>query len=314
MRKILLIILFSGFFGGCKSQEKDERICYSPYIQSEFHYSDDFFLADSSYLQMLNTLSQVAGLHGILIPLYETYDYGSFAVFNLVNYQRSIWINKDFFKNVYDKTKSIYAPLSIIAHELAHHLYCHPLEYNPLYIQQELNADRYSGYLLRLAGTPKKEVSLALLNFADEAETTTHPDKLSRIKAVEQGWMEADLLITNSYLKYLMDSVQCMVKENIEVMSYNESLHTDTIITIEEDSKKPATISYIKLNYTKESLDIFDQNILIRNLKVGELSGTNNRFYRYTFSLYNEKYFIDINNLVWLENPSGDKIQTGIAY
>jgi len=79
--------------------------------------------------------------------------------------------------------------ISILAHEIGHHLIGHALDNEGSRPDKELEADKYSGNILAKMGATLEE-ALSALNLFDSKGSLTHPPTYSRIVAVTQGWHE----------------------------------------------------------------------------------------------------------------------------
>lgn len=104
---------------------------------------------------------------------------------------RYIFFSPAFFMNVEETTESKWARISIMAHEIGHHLCYHTLTRNKA-DSLELQADFFSGFVLRRMGATKRESVEAIEKMGNEKATATHPDKRTRTDAILAGWMEAD--------------------------------------------------------------------------------------------------------------------------
>ena len=106
-----------------------------------------------------------------------------------INY---ILYDKDFIDEITTKTNS-WAKLSILAHEIGHHIYGHTLKDVPSLEtsrQWELEADEYSGFVMYQLGVNLSQAQEAILIYASDGDDTysTHPSKEKRLKAIERGW------------------------------------------------------------------------------------------------------------------------------
>lgn len=82
--------------------------------------------------------------------------------------------------------------MSIIAHEIGHHLSGHTIGTigsNPV---DELEADKYSGFVLYKLGATLAQATAAMEALGSETGSDTHPAKYERIKAITEGWNEAN--------------------------------------------------------------------------------------------------------------------------
>ena len=94
---------------------------------------------------------------------------------------------------VYDRSLSkqvgFSGAMGIIAHELGHH-YCRHL-YKPPSASHEIEADRFSGAALRLAGFSRAE-ALAMTVILSRRPSAKHPARHEREKAILEGWNDPD--------------------------------------------------------------------------------------------------------------------------
>lgn len=106
--------------------------------------------------------------------------------------QRVIAFNPDFI----DTTRRVtgggqWGPVSIMAHEIGHHLSGHTITAGGSRPGIELEADKFSGFVLYKMGAPLAEATKAIDALGSETEQATHPAKSRRIAAIAQGWQEA---------------------------------------------------------------------------------------------------------------------------
>lgn len=108
--------------------------------------------------------------------------------------QRIIAYNPVFMARVMDSTCTNWSAISILAHELAHHLLGHTLDPAKVKPGDELACDRYSGFILHAMGATLAE-SLAAMDVAGNPHgTEDHPPKHARLAAIEQGWNDSRMI------------------------------------------------------------------------------------------------------------------------
>jgi hypothetical protein len=106
--------------------------------------------------------------------------------------KRFVLYNQTFFEEIQNKSKTSYGALSILAHEIGHHLSGHTLSEEgsrPLF---ELEADRFSGYIVRKLGASLIQAQVAINLLCPDEGTKTHPGKKARLAAIANGWKDAD--------------------------------------------------------------------------------------------------------------------------
>ena len=108
--------------------------------------------------------------------------------------QRYVLYSETFFQ---DMTKQvgddeIWVARSILAHEIGHHLNGHTLTRDGSRPTTELEADLFSGHLLRLMGANLDQARLAQKKYGNDKGSETHPPRDARVTAIDVGWNRAD--------------------------------------------------------------------------------------------------------------------------
>jgi hypothetical protein len=104
--------------------------------------------------------------------------------------KRYLLYNQTFIQDMQRATGSPWAALSVMAHEVGHHLNGHPLDPNrdPKY---EIEADYYSGFILQRLGASLAEAQSAVNYLPMTNMSATHPQKHDRLAAIANGWTKA---------------------------------------------------------------------------------------------------------------------------
>ncbi|AOW20333.1 energy transducer TonB [Urechidicola croceus] len=101
---------------------------------------------------------------------------------------RYILYDNEFFNNIDNKASNNWASISILAHEIAHHLNGHALNNKGSNHKFELEADYSSGFYLAKMGATLQEAQSAINTLRYEKATHTHPAKLDRLNSIKKGW------------------------------------------------------------------------------------------------------------------------------
>ncbi len=109
--------------------------------------------------------------------------------------QRYVFYNPKFMQTVEESTNTNWASISILAHEIGHHLSGHTLKDGGSQPDMELEADEFSGYVLRKMGATLEEAQAAMRKLASPRPSATHPARDMRLVAIEKGWNKADAQI-----------------------------------------------------------------------------------------------------------------------
>jgi tetratricopeptide (TPR) repeat protein len=125
---------------------------------------------------------------------------------------RYIFYDNKFMKSISAKTGSTWSNISILAHEVGHHVNAHSLDWLAIASgeiqditleekrQQELEADEFSGFVMYKLGASLTQAQLAINTFCNDGDDSysTHPNKTKRLNAIEKGYNNAK----NQLVKY----------------------------------------------------------------------------------------------------------------
>jgi hypothetical protein len=114
------------------------------------------------------------------------------------NGKRFLLYNPDFLNAVNRAGHTDWAGISILAHEMGHHLNGHTLRGGGSQPADELEADEFSGFVLRKLGASLAQAQAGIASVADDYGTATHPARTPRLAAISQGWLRAQAQIAAS--------------------------------------------------------------------------------------------------------------------
>ena len=83
-----------------------------------------------------------------------------------------------------------WAAISIIAHEIGHHVA--GFSRRPKQTDSELDADYWSGYVLQKLGAGKDASIKCIMTFGTDYDTSSHPNRYSRAATIKKGWEDAE--------------------------------------------------------------------------------------------------------------------------
>jgi hypothetical protein len=104
---------------------------------------------------------------------------------------RYILYDNSFFESINGKASNDWAAVSVLAHEIGHHLNGHSLNNEGSSHRYELEADYSCGFYLAKMGATLEEAQSAIQTLKYEKATATHPAKGDRLLAIERGWNKA---------------------------------------------------------------------------------------------------------------------------
>jgi hypothetical protein len=107
------------------------------------------------------------------------------------NGQRWIIYDNNFLEDIDAYAKTKWASISIMAHEMGHHYYEHVKSGMGSTVPTEIEADAFSGYIMQKKGASLEQALAAMNTIGTERQTSTHPAKADRLKAITRGWNAA---------------------------------------------------------------------------------------------------------------------------
>ena len=105
--------------------------------------------------------------------------------------QRLLLYNPSFMYEMERRTGSQWAAISIMAHEIGHHLQGHTLEAGGSRPSIELEADDFSGFVLEKLDASLDDAQVAMTLLPNDGGSVTHPRKEHRLAAIAAGWHRA---------------------------------------------------------------------------------------------------------------------------
>jgi hypothetical protein len=101
--------------------------------------------------------------------------------------QRYVLYNPDFISRLTKATGTEWAAVSVLAHEIGHHVY----RSDGKLLSTELQADEFSGFVLQKMGSSLSEAQAAMKLLSTPYATRTHPARNDRLESIEEGWLKA---------------------------------------------------------------------------------------------------------------------------
>ena len=108
--------------------------------------------------------------------------------------QRFLVYDGAFMGKIVEETETDWSAISIMAHEIGHHLQGHTIDGRGGQPIKEIEADKFSGFVLHQLGASLDESVVAVQALGDERATPTHPAKPARVDAIRKGWLEAEAM------------------------------------------------------------------------------------------------------------------------
>jgi hypothetical protein len=113
------------------------------------------------------------------------------AVATIVNNQRFILYDPELLSYTDQQSGNYWTSMSILAHEIGHHLSGHTITNTGSNPADELEADKFSGFVLFKLGASLTQATAAIEKLGSQEDTYSHPSKYKRIQSITTGWKDA---------------------------------------------------------------------------------------------------------------------------
>lgn len=187
------------------------------------------------------------------------------------NGKRYILYNPVFIQQIDRAAKTDWASISILAHEIGHHVLGHTFKAGGNSYEQELQADEFSGIVLKKMGATLDEAQIAMNMVASDKASATHPARPYRLDAIAKGW----------------NSVNAPAGNDVAVARTQNNTANNSTITY----NKATATNNDRINSLRETA-IADRNILV------DVKFTIDKNNEYFITLQNNVVRWDGNNLV----------------
>jgi hypothetical protein len=115
--------------------------------------------------------------------------------------KRYVLYNPNFINALVRTSGNRWSAVSVLAHEVGHHLKGHTVGGQGSQPAKELEADEFSGFALRKMGATLNDAQSAMKLIASQRASSTHPAGYNRLTAIEKGWSTADEQMGGSVAK-----------------------------------------------------------------------------------------------------------------
>ncbi len=201
------------------------------------------------------------------------------AIAFIKGHKRCIEYNPSVIAGIMDSARTDWSAVSILAHEIAHHLLGHTLEPGKRNPGDELACDLYSGFILNAMGATLDESLAAMRVVGHKLDTLHHPAKEARLEAIRQGWTDRDRISHG---------------EDIAHVSPPEDLRWS--VSFEGD---PNTY------YVNAGDQLVWFNERARPIVLGNLETSTQKAYQHTIRLNSEELQVDGRGSIWSSTTHG---------
>lgn len=131
------------------------------------------------------------------------------------NGERLIVYDGSFMRRVNSLAKTDWGAMSVLAHEIGHHLQGHTLKAGGSDPERELEADEFSGFVMYQMGASLKDAQSAIWKLTTDYDTGSHPPRRKRLQAIKTGYTKAKALYPRVNAEPV---IQDEVKEDVIVI------------------------------------------------------------------------------------------------
>ncbi len=188
-RMIILFLITFIFLNSSHAQELFKRDSYCSYSGNNGSTVDIYtFNPDEAANRAVDKILKYTGLNKNFIIKAANVNN---AEASIQGNTRFVLYSQEFMIRIKQITNTDWAAVSIMAHEIGHHLQGHTLLSGGSRPSIELEADKYSGFILQKMGATLEQALAAMKAIPNENGTETHPGKQARLAAITNGWIEA---------------------------------------------------------------------------------------------------------------------------
>lgn len=209
-----------------------------------------------------------------------------------VNYggKRYILYDPNFMDKIQNAAQTDWAGISILAHEIGHHLNGHTMLRGGSPVL-ELEADEFSGFVLRKMGASLEDAQKAMSIISNERGSSTHPGKSARLAAIADGYSSANEMIVASVNQPVISSPVTQPPREEVAMA---QVARNTINLPRENILREVHFSMLpdRTFYLTKKLDLVE--VTEEGLEVlGDVSKTRNN--NLVLNIYNENQQVKFN-------------------
>ena len=237
MKKILFLFFAASFYVTATAQthlykdvnKKAAAVHHHSFICSYYgEHVNSNIIGFSSSAEAKNVVTDIIDVLG-LQPKFEVRSANiPNAAAVIASGKRYILYNPNFINTINKAAGNKWASVAILAHEIGHHLNGHTLQAGGSRPNIELEADEFSGFVLRKMGASLSEAQSAMKIAANHRATTTHPAKDHRLTSIADGWYKAEYQITGTAVKRPTVTQQNVVRNTQPVRSSEGVINSKT--------------------------------------------------------------------------------------
>jgi hypothetical protein len=265
--------------------ENDEDIDIKPITDSEL--SPDI----NAYKTVVDVIRETGLAQNFIIIPGDVDD----VIAYIENNERVLSYNPNFMKQV--QNDSNWVGISVLARQIGHHLGNHELKNGKPSAEEELDADRYAGFVLQKMGATMQDAIHALEEgLKDKTDFTVNKNK--RIAALVEGFNKAKSL-----------SMDTVVVNKIKIPEIDKVNTTEKKVNAK---KQPEYVYKVylaidnKFYYIDEQDAVFEEKENGTYVKVGEKRSSTRPGFDWLFTKGENSYGVDLKGRLWVFSTEGN--------
>lgn len=112
---------------------------------------------------------------------------------SISHHKRYISYNPAYITWINNLTRNKWAVMTLLAHEIGHHLNGHTIKKKGSSPSLELEADEFAGFIMAKLGATLIQSQEVMKYIAKIETSSTHPGRNARMLAIEKGWNKATI-------------------------------------------------------------------------------------------------------------------------
>lgn len=265
--------------------ENDEDIDIKPITDSEL--SPDI----NAYKTVVDVIRETGLAQNFIIIPGDVDD----VIAYIENNERVLSYNPNFMKQV--QNDSNWVGISVLARQIGHHLGNHELKNGKPSAEEELDADRYAGFVLQKMGATMQDAIHALEEgLKDKTDFAVNKNK--RIAALVEGFNKAKSL-----------SMDTVVVNKIKIPETEKVSTTEKKVNAK---KQPEYVYKVYLAIDNKFYYIDDQDAVFEEIengayiKVGEKRSSTRPGFDWLFTKGENSYGVDLKGRLWVFSTEGN--------
>jgi len=195
---------------------------------------------------------------------------------------RYILYSQVFMQSIEKNTNTEWSSISILAHEIGHHLNGHTLDDLGSRPDKELEADKFSGYVCFKLGASLEEAQAAMRVAASDNGSSTHPPKSARLEAISNGWYQA---------KDEISTIKEDTKSSTKDVKKKKKSDSQPVSKRSSYGKGDLCIQNIKSNrstWGNLRIKLYKSGVKVKEIVIG--NGEKNCIYNLDYGIYTVRY------------------------